>query len=1220
MVFSASDQLQNMHSMQEQSMVGRMVALSTGGGADSLAGGLMSRGMGAARPMASAVMGMAGLDPMSLGLRAGMGAWNAGAGVFGAGMVGMGALGAAGVVGAGASWAGGQMMTGAQQQLGLNQSLRQNFNHMNSQGGMGFTSNQGFQIGDAMRGMAGQAGAGGEFQTFGELSKLASNMGKMGMSQNVRTVAEFKENFKKMVDTLKTVAHDMGTSLEEAQKMMVSMKSSGIFHKADQLRMSGGMRSGGLATGLAMSEFSGAANIGSQISRSIGGLGRQGAMAGMKTMEQIGLAQRVGAISEEDIYNATGQTGAEGRQALAASQMQQSASFMQSGRGRRFLASIAGKNGNLNMDAVNEWMSGGDMSTGRTMELAHQNLAGVGRANFIRNEGRLRGAALEKFGGLAQSMVYKQWLSSRGHNPDEMDDRSMLAFQRFSGLGRDEADLAIKQVNAIPQMVTEMKASMRGQSHADQLTKQKNSSGIEGMKRQFELKKEHIQAKFQEAGARVLEFATNEVESWFNKTMGIYADISTEGLEQITRGMEKGGSGAKRQYERYFGKGMLRGGGDGGLAQIGKAMDLSNMKYAAMSGSSNAAMVAFGADNADFMKMASFGTIGKTPQEAIASVEKDLQKKAASDPKAAAALKQLQGASATEKAAMIQTMQEKGGVTSSALLSSSFAAQEGKMQYTASSSYSTMGDYEKSVGRSLAGLGADTDASRFKSAGLATKAVGLTVGWMGARMGMAALGVNKLFGTNYGGMTSLEAVGQKSEAAAESTAGDISRAWSSVTGSEEEIKGMGRAFGGKEMQGTLADLYSDDKDVANEAQGSVMNKVLGIQADAKSRGKAVEGAALGEMRALTAGALGAKYKDALSKDLSAPGNMDARNEIGEDYRRMMGGTADAKMDNAAIIEQLTRMRNVGKEKLSEQQNANILKERRRIAEAVKSDLSTAKETGYFDKDGKLRADYADARKKMSPEARAAAEMADKMLSFDITGENLSYTEKQAAYAEQLKTEGISVDAASKMSKEQQDAYRAQGQANYAHKAYYEQKGKSRESLSKVSLAERRVLAAQGVEGAAELNALESNLINSEKKGGTLGAFARSLGGNLSAEQLKQIEGNKGDTAEQRSARLLQKLDIKDSGLQKGIAEAMGGKTAVDRARMLDAALGNVSDPETRKKIVAGTTSDADKNTQLMKDMRDFSEKSTSYLKIIATTQNLASATMVKNAELPPKGK
>jgi hypothetical protein len=601
---SAGEFLEDMNAMQHQSMLARLMSSTAGASPDLLAGGIMSRVGAVGRPLLSGAMSMLDLDPMSLGLRAGMFAWGSGAGVLGAGLTGMGFAAGAGIIGAGAAFVGNQMYSGAQQQLLLNQGLRQNFNFVNSQGGMGFTSQQGFQIGSHLRDMTHQFGPLGEVTTFGELSRLAINMGRMGFAQNVRSVSEFKDKFKEMIDTLKKVATDMGSSLEEAQKFVQSMRGSGIFQTADQLRMSSGTRLVAAAGGLAMSEVTGMANIGSQIARAVGGLGRQGAFGGMKTIEQIGLAQRVGAISEEDIYNATGLTGAEGRQALATAQMQQSARFLSTARGRRFLASIAGKDGHLDEAAVMEYLMGGNVTTGRTMELAYQNLRGVGRANFIRNEGRLRGAALERFGGLLQSMIYQQWLASRGYDPMSMDDKAMLAFQRFSGLGRDEADLAIKQLQRLPEMMREMQHARAELAYSDELNKYRKSVGVEGMKRRFDQAREHLQGKLQQAGADILNQGSDMLAQWFNRMMGVYERHTIEGIDQVLRLARDGHADAARQMDRLFaGSSVMPGGnrlgasygvlGGGGLSA---AMRLSNAHGAVDAAQATSADI-------DFMKI-----------------------------------------------------------------------------------------------------------------------------------------------------------------------------------------------------------------------------------------------------------------------------------------------------------------------------------------------------------------------------------------------------------------------------------------------------------------------------------------------------------------------------------------------------------------------------------------------------------------------------------------
>src|SRR5690606_5011736 len=105
--------------------------------------------------------------------------------------------------------------------------------------------------------------------------------------------------------------------------------------------------------------------------------GRAGAMGGMQAISQVGIAQRAGVMSEEDIYNVTGLTGAEGRQAMATRMMQTSANFLRGGLGRRFLASMAGKDGTLDEESVDAYMHGGAVGTGGTMNMAHKNLSKV---------------------------------------------------------------------------------------------------------------------------------------------------------------------------------------------------------------------------------------------------------------------------------------------------------------------------------------------------------------------------------------------------------------------------------------------------------------------------------------------------------------------------------------------------------------------------------------------------------------------------------------------------------------------------------------------------------------------------------------------------------------------------------------------------------------------------------------------------------------------------
>jgi len=298
---------------------------------EQIAGGMMNRIGSVAGPVSSLGMGLLGLDPLSMGLRAGMGAYGAGAGVVGGAAAGLGVAGGMALPLMAAQYAGSQVMTGAQQQQQFNASMRQSF-AFNNPWGQGFSNNQLGVMGADIRGMAGQTGPGGEISTFRELSTLAANMGRMGMATGVRDVTAFRQRFSEMLSTVKTIAQEMGTTLEQAQQAMASMRGSGVFRTSDQVKFAMQMRQYSVGGGLSTAELGAMANIGSQISRSVGGRGNAGAFAGMRTLGMVGSAVQSGTLSEEDIYNATGLYGAEGRQALATRQLESSASFLKSGR------------------------------------------------------------------------------------------------------------------------------------------------------------------------------------------------------------------------------------------------------------------------------------------------------------------------------------------------------------------------------------------------------------------------------------------------------------------------------------------------------------------------------------------------------------------------------------------------------------------------------------------------------------------------------------------------------------------------------------------------------------------------------------------------------------------------------------------------------------------------------------------------------------------------
>lgn len=561
-----------------------------GANADAMAGWGMNKVANIGAPIASVGMGLAGLDPMSMAFKGGAAGLRFGIG----GAIGGAAMGAA-VAGVGigaAQYATEQLYTGAQQQAQLNATMHSNFQFMNQQGGRGFNRTQMANIGSEMRGMVGMDNMGAS-TGMEELTRLAGNMGSMGMARGVTDVREFTNKLKEMVKNAKTIATELSTSLEEAQQTMSSMRSSGVFRGNDQVKMAGMMRSGSLF-GISTAETGAMAQIGSQISRSIGGTGRNGAMAGAKMAVAVGGAVDTGILGEEDIYNATGLTGAEGRQAFGARQLQLTGAFLQSGLGRRMYASVAGESGKLNQSALGQYLNEGGFSTGGTMQHAYGNLNRIGRADFIYNEGKLRGSVMEADPFAAQRSM-SGWLQGKGI--DMEDPRAKIFMQRrFAQMGirlsNDELESQMNLMKNLPgiEKQLEERSTLAGENKQKEI--HRKNTGLSGVKKRLEEAREHVNNKLQEAGSSMYNELSQSIESFVNQLTGQFVQEFSGEIDKAFKGGTSGGIAGRNLYNRTFGGGKgtvqdrIAGGASG---QMGMSSDrVARFNESRLFGSSDA--------------------------------------------------------------------------------------------------------------------------------------------------------------------------------------------------------------------------------------------------------------------------------------------------------------------------------------------------------------------------------------------------------------------------------------------------------------------------------------------------------------------------------------------------------------------------------------------------------------------------------------------------------
>lgn len=551
--------------------------------ADRLAGD-MTNFAGAWGPQAArAGASLFGVDPLSLGITAASSTFGMTGSMLAGGLVGMGAAGLSGTLGTLGNFAFQQGMVGAQQQQQLNASLRQNFFQMGPRG-QGFGRDQQTQIGGMLREMTLQMGPGGELNSMRELTGATSQMAQLGLARGVRDVQDFSRRFKEMVAAATSIARDLGTTLEGGIHAMKGMQGMGIFGAANQMQFSAAARQAGLAGGMGMPEVMQAAAMGSQISRAVGGRGSQGAMAGLRVAGMISSAVASGTLAESQIYNATGYGGAEGRAALVQQQLGADASFLRTNRGRRFMAAYIQKNGAID-DAALEGDEGG-MTVEETRARDGQSLARVGRANFLRYEGRARGAMLEKFGGTIQARAMQGWAAGRGIDLFNMDDKESLWAQRQFGMGEDQLEVQLTMLRNLPQLRARqddvrMNDDML-RNRADRLKR----NGLEGMGSRIELAKRRITDGFQEVGAHLYQELAAQMDRLMEQTVGGYEAAATSYMDELHAkvGSREGQAAMGKQLKAVFSPMSGVGGAPmrSNTEQLGRLMDNGGLTGAFM--------------------------------------------------------------------------------------------------------------------------------------------------------------------------------------------------------------------------------------------------------------------------------------------------------------------------------------------------------------------------------------------------------------------------------------------------------------------------------------------------------------------------------------------------------------------------------------------------------------------------------------------------------------
>jgi hypothetical protein len=521
---------------------------------------LAARVGGAGQSAANIGMGM--FNPLSLGMTGMMlgGPMGAAAGVT----AGVPMYAAGQVVGA----YGGNFMRGMQEQAGLNSTLRANFGFFGGQGfmGRGFNQGQMGQIGQSV----GDEVRNNVYTTAGELNQLIAGGAQAGMFTGARDVTEFTQKFRQMLNTLKDVQRELGGTLSEALSFIQQSKQSGIFQKIDRVAFSAELRGAESASGLSRNQLLDLSQQGAALARQVGGYGRQGATGALRAASGLGAAVQSGAINEEALSEMTGGlTGGEALQAAVGQIMGHTARFSRRAMGRFSIFSMSNERGTGLDEGMLERFRAGDLSVGDVRRGAHQNVARMGRARAMNQEGTLRGALLEEGGLAGQIGMMRLMVGDRVL--DQSDALASQVIQRRMGVSRPQAEMMMslmRNQGMIAEQETMDRSAGRRQQHL-QTDIQENRS-IDSFMRHLShgVQEGTGVMRAREMGRSVMTRVSSLVERATNDILGIAENQVTQSDRQSLNRTVMG-RGSLEDFQR-----LVRGGGGVDLFQQGALSEL----------------------------------------------------------------------------------------------------------------------------------------------------------------------------------------------------------------------------------------------------------------------------------------------------------------------------------------------------------------------------------------------------------------------------------------------------------------------------------------------------------------------------------------------------------------------------------------------------------------------------------------------------------------------
>jgi hypothetical protein len=443
-----------------------------------------------------------------------------------------------------------QMFTGMQQQFATNRMLEQQFQHVRP-GGRGFTPTQQLQIGAGMQQMAGQT----PFVGMGELSQVMQQGSQMGQFSGVRDVQGVMRRTRELLKNWQTIAVELNTTLSEAGKIAGQLQQMGIFRSGQQaqaLRQMGGMAA---VTGIGVQQQAQMGALGAQMAPQAFGQGvgvrAAGAQAMQSQMQAVGAAAQFGVISQEQIFEATGQTGMAGQAALAQRMNQGAARFMKRGRGKVTMAAFVDPDTMQIDDAAVQRFMSGNMNLGEIQRRAGQNASKMGYVRWRANRGRMAAAFTAETGGLGHLALMRSFL---GEGVMEDTERSRLILSRQTGMSHSEIDAMMPMLRELPMMQNRMRNEMRMVGKQREQAQRWNQYGPQAqLEKQKQKLRDAVLGPIDELRSGLQQAFTEAVEGEINQAMGVNQKFVSEATRDAYTASIRGGRGTEAAFMKSLG-------------------------------------------------------------------------------------------------------------------------------------------------------------------------------------------------------------------------------------------------------------------------------------------------------------------------------------------------------------------------------------------------------------------------------------------------------------------------------------------------------------------------------------------------------------------------------------------------------------------------------------------------------------------------------------------